>query len=80
MSHQIVPLTALLEGQTAKVQLLRVQGSMRRRLQDLGVIQGTPIQCLQRSPAGDPVAYRIRGTTIALRQRDCQDILVEANF
>ena len=54
-------------GQTARVGKLTIQGSMRRRLQDIGLIEGTKVECVQKSPAGDPVAYLIRGAVIALR-------------
>ena len=52
---------------------------MRRRLQDIGLIEGTDVECLQKSPAGDPVAYYIRGAVIALRSEDSQNILVRCN-
>jgi len=47
-----------------------------RRLQDIGFIPGTAVTCLQRSPLGDPTAYRIRGTVIALRREDAKNILL----
>lgn len=50
---------------------------MRRRLLDMGLIEGTRISCLQKSPAGDPVAYLIRGAVIALRSEDSSQILVD---
>lgn len=43
---------SLREGQAARVTDIHIDGSMRRRLQDLGLIEGTRIQCLQKSPAG----------------------------
>ena len=43
---------------------------MRRRLLDLGLIPGTRVTCQGRSPAGDPAAYLVRGTVVALRARD----------
>lgn len=49
---------------------------MRRRLQDLGIVEGTTIECLQKSPSGDPVAYKIRGTIIALRSEDANKIII----
>ena len=69
-------LCELKEGQTARVTNILIDGSMRRRLQDLGVIEGTKVECLQKSPSGDPVAYLIRGAAIALRSEDSQGILV----
>ena len=68
--HNIYSLYKLPVGQTARVEELRLNGSIRRRMQDIGLIEGTPVECLQKSPSGDPVAYLIRGAVIALRGRD----------
>ena len=70
-------LSSLKDGQTARVPRLLSTGSMRRRLQDIGLIEGTTVECLHRSPAGDPVAYSIRGATIALRSEDSGSVLVQ---
>ena len=70
-------LASLKEGETALVKHLYTKGSMRRRLQDLGLIKGTKISCIQKSPSGDPTAYLIRGAVIALRNSDAQKIIVE---
>lgn len=51
-------------------------GSIRRRLLDLGFCEGTVLRCVQSSPAGDPIAYLVRGTVIALRKEDAANILV----
>jgi len=67
-------LTALREGERARVAALLTEGGMRRRMQDIGLIEGT--ECVQKSPAGDPVAYRIRGALIALRAEDSARVLV----
>lgn len=69
-------LSALPEGKQARVQTLYLKGGIRRRLQDLGLVAGTRIVCLQRAAAGDPIAYLIRGAVIALRQKDAARIEV----
>lgn len=69
-------LTHLQEGESAKVASLLNTGSIKRRLQDLGLVEGTQVQCIQKSPYGDPVAYGIRGAVIALRIEDAQGILI----
>ena len=48
------------------------------RLQDIGLIEGTEVLCLQKSPSGDPVAYLIRGAVIALRGEDSSKIILES--
>lgn len=70
-------LTNLPEGQTATVRELSVSGSMRRRLQDIGLIKGTKVECLGASPLGDPIAYLIRGAVIALRSEDSAGVILE---
>ena len=69
-------LTNLREGDIAQVISLRNTGSIKRRLQDLGLVAGTRVQCIQKGPCGDPVAYGIRGAVIALRAEDAQAIVV----
>ena len=65
------------EGQTVRVDELLATGSIRRRLLDIGLVEGTNVSCLQKSPAGDPVAYLIRGAVIAIRSEDSSQIVVE---
>lgn len=73
----VVPLNSLLVGDKCKVNELVSEGLIRRRLLDLGLIQDTIVEVVQKSPFGDPVAYLIRGTVIALRSEVAQMILVE---
>lgn len=77
MITNATPLSRVPEGETVRVRELLSTGSMRRRLLDMGLIEGTNVSCLQKSPAGDPVAYLIRGAVIALRSEDSSQILVE---
>ena len=72
----IFSLCNLKVGQTARVKDLRSTGSMRRRLQDIGLIEGTCVECLQKSPAGDPIAFLIRGAVIALRNEDSRNVIM----
>lgn len=46
----------------------------RRRMFDLGVTKGTGIFAIMKSPFGDPVAYQIRDTLIAIRHDDARKI------
>ncbi len=66
-------------GQRGVVSQLRTTGTMRRRLLDIGLIENTVVECVGKSPAGDPHAFLIRGAVIAIRCEDCRhiDILVE---
>lgn len=64
-------------GQTAFVKELLSTGSIRRRLLDIGLVEDTPVECLGRSPGGDPSAFLIRGAVIAIRSEDCCNIMVK---
>jgi len=72
-----MPLNFLPLGKKAKVKLLTAEGTMRRRMLDLGLISDTEVEALQKSPSGDPIAYHIRGAVIALRSEEAAKILVE---
>ncbi len=74
--NDISTLAGLEEGCSARVTALHNTGSMRRRLMDMGLIEGTRVICLHRSPAGDPVAYLIRGAVVALRKADSDNIYI----
>ena len=76
MNENTIPLNRLYEGEWARVEALDPKCAMRRRLQDIGLIEGTRVECLQKSPSGDPVAYLIRGAVIVLRAEDSEKILV----
>lgn len=51
-----------------------LRGQQRRRLMDLGIVPGTKIAAELESLTGDPVAYRVRETTIALRKQQTDKI------
>ena len=70
-------LEKLRPGQRATVLALRLREPLRRRLEDLGLAEGTEIRCLGRSPLGDPAAFLICGSAVALRRADCRRIDVE---
>ena len=64
-------------GRTAVVTNIGNQSTERRRLYDLGILPGTPIQNVMASPLGDPIAYRVRSSVVALRREQAQLIEVE---
>lgn len=69
-------LSSLKPGRQATVCALDTSGDMRRRLQDIGLISGTRVVCIEQSPLGDPVAYGIRGAVIALRGADARTVRI----
>ena len=61
---------------SCKIVSLNCSGALQRRLLDLGLVHNTPIKAVLKSPFGDPTAYEVRGSTIALREEDAKLIIV----
>jgi len=74
----VIPLSGLPSGASAEVIALdpAFRGFARRRLLDLGFTPGARIRSDLATFAGDPRAYRLRGTTIALRREQSDRVLV----
>ena len=65
-------------GARGLVRSLGEETAMTQRLRDLGLVEGTTVRCVLKSPAGSPAAYEIRGAWIALRRGDARRVTVEA--
>lgn len=70
-------LANLVPGQTGRVVALECQGLPRRRLLDLGLTPGVEVQVVMQAALGDPVAFRVRNTLMALRREQAEQILVQ---
>lgn len=64
-------------GQCVRVSRVCGCGAIRRRLMDMGLVKGVPVEVLRTAPMGDPVAYRVRGYQLALRKSEAELIEVE---
>jgi len=71
-----IHLNALPLNETGKVQNINCNSSIKRRFLDLGIVKGTKITPVLKSPSGDPTAFFIRGSTIAIRAEDAELIEV----
>lgn len=56
------------------VKKVRGNETIKRRLLDLGLIEGTKIKPVLVSPSGDPRAFEFRGGLIAIRKEDGKNI------
>ncbi|MCI8805372.1 MAG: ferrous iron transport protein A [Clostridiales bacterium] len=61
---------------TVKIKSIKSALKNKNRLTELGFTEGCEITPLYISPLGDPTAYCIRGTIIALRGEDAENIIV----
>jgi len=67
---EIKTLTDLPLNTKGIIKKLNCTGTIRRRLLDLGFIEGTHIIPVLISPSKDPKAFEVRGSLIAIRKED----------
>ena len=67
-------LAELPEGKSLRVKRVQGEEALVRRLLDLGIIEGAVIDCIGKSPLGEPKAYRVRGCILALRKQEAEQI------
>lgn len=63
-------------GEKSTVISTKMKENQKRRILDLGIINGTQIEAIFKSPSGDPTAYEIRGSVIAIRSEDAKKIFI----
>lgn len=64
-------------GDRAKIVAVQGDPDAARRLMDLGLIRGTPVEVMRRAPLGDPIEVRLRGFMLTLRAAEAEHITVE---
>jgi len=74
----VVPLSTLADGEEAEVVDLDAEcrGLGRRRLLDLGLTPASRIRADLATAFGDPRAYRVRGSVVALRREQARHVWV----
>jgi ferrous iron transport protein A len=58
---------------------ITANGEMGRRIRDMGLVPGTRITIRGRAPLNDPVALRLMGFTLTLRNSEADYIEVEVD-
>jgi len=69
-------LSDLAPGDACKIVRVGLEGPERRALLDLGFVPGTVVERVFQSPLGDPTAFRLCSTVVALRRRQSDAIEV----
>lgn len=65
-------------GRKAKIITVNAKGEMNRRIRDMGLIPGSSVSVVGKAPLRDPIAVRLSGVTISLRNSEADYIRVEA--
>ncbi len=63
-------------GRKARILANQAQGSAGNKMLNLGLVQGSWVEVVRKSPLGDPRAYRVRGALVALRNQQAQAIWI----
>ena len=62
----------------AKIEDINCASNIKRRMMDLGIVKGTKIKAILKSPSGNPKAYEVRGSVIAIRNEDAKMIKIKS--
>lgn len=65
--------------QSGTIAAISAEGEMGRRIRDMGLVPGTRITVQGRAPLYDPVALRLMGFTVTLRNSEADFIEVEVD-
>jgi ferrous iron transport protein A len=75
----IVNLRNMAEKESGTIASVKVGGELGRRIREMGLVPGTVITIQGRAPLYDPVAIRVLGGTLTLRNNEADHITVNLN-
>ncbi|MGC9356673.1 MAG: DtxR family transcriptional regulator [Anaerolineae bacterium] len=73
----MVALGELPVGAHAQVVEIHGVGKHQRRMLDMGFVPGADVSVIRKAPLGDPIEYLVKSTSVALRRKEANTILVE---
>lgn len=76
MGLEIITLNKLPLNECGKIEKINCKGNIKRRLLDLGLVKGTKIVPILVSPVKDPRAFLVRGSIVAIREEEAENIEV----
>ena len=74
---KIENLSQLPLNKNGRIDEIECDEGIKRRLLDMGLIKGTNIVPILVSPSGEPRAFLVRGTIIAIRKEDAKHIKIK---
>lgn len=72
-----VLLRKMRKEQPGTIVQVKVGGELGQRIREMGLVPGTEIIVQGRAPLYDPVALRLMGGTLSLRNNEADHIMVE---
>ena len=74
---RIMNLRSLGMNEPARVAAVTAPGELGRRIRDMGLTPGAEVVVVGRAPLRDPVALRLKGFTLTLRNSEADYVSVE---
>lgn len=75
----VINLRQMEKLQSGTIKSVKVSGELGRRIREMGLVPGTEITIQGRAPLNDPVALRVMGGTLTLRNNEADHIMVEVD-
>ena len=75
-AEMVVTLGDMNPGQAGKVARLNGRGGVYKRLLDMGVTPGSPIELKRVAPLGDPIEIKVKGYSLSLRKSEAEMISI----
>lgn len=72
-------LSELKPKESGKVKRIYGEGTLHKRLLDMGIIKGAKIEVVEVAPLGDPIDVKVKGYHLSLRKEEAAQISVEVN-
>jgi len=73
---QPISLRMLKVGGKARIARVQAEGELGRRIRDMGLVTGAQVEVVGAAPLKDPVALRLKGFTLSLRNNEADFIQV----
>lgn len=67
----------LKRGEKAMVQKIKVNGSLHRRLCDMGINPGITVEMVKAAPLGDPLEFKLKGYHLSLRKSVAEQVIID---
>lgn len=74
-----VPLRSLPKGGKGVIAEVTAEGNMGLRIREMGLVKGVEVEIIGEAPLKDPVALRLLGFTLTLRNKEADYITVTAS-
>lgn len=74
--HEAGSLDTLPSGLAARVVAVQGPSAIARRLMEMGIVPGAPIEVVRTAPLGDPIQVCLRNCHLALRRVEARAITV----